>query len=186
MTPVTPLLAQRFSARSYDGSAISADELQSLLEAARWAPSSINEQPWAFIVAQRQDREAFGALLHCLAENNQLWAKDAAVLMVCTTATKFTQRDRVNRHAWHDLGLAVMAMEVQASSLGLQTRQMGGIDADKARALYGGPETHEIVSAFAVGRAGDNREYLAKRTRKPLESFVYEGQWGQVWKELKR
>ena len=180
MTPLNPIIAQRFSARAYDGSPISPEDLRSILEAARWAPSSINEQPWAFVVAPRQDAAAFEALLHCLAENNQTWAKDAAVLMVCATATKFTQRDRVNRHAWHDMGLAVMSMCLQASSLGLQARPMGGIDADKARALYQVPETHEITSALAIGRPGEVSDYLLKRSRKELASFVFEGAWGQT------
>ena len=178
MTVLAPLLAQRFSARRFTGAAISAPDLQSLLEAARWAPSSSNEQPWSFIVAPRQDEAAFATLLACLNEGNQVWAKDAAVLMVCATATHFTQRDRANRHAWHDVGLAVMAMGVQAVSLGLQLREMGGIDADKAREVYGVPATHEITSAVAIGQAGDVTDYLAKRERKPLESFVFEGAWG--------
>jgi nitroreductase len=179
MTPVTSLLTKRFSARAYTGEPISREALQSLLEAARWAPSSVNEQPWSFIVAPRQEEAAFAALLGCLNEGNQVWAKNAAVLMVCATATHFVRHDRPNRHAWHDVGLAVMAMAVQSVSLGLQQREMGGIDADKARALYQVPATHEITSALAIGVPGEVSEYLAKRERKALPSFVFQGAWGR-------
>jgi nitroreductase len=179
--PQAPLLHQRFSARKFTGAAISHESLHSLLEAARWAPSSRNEQPWAFIVARRQDEAAFKALLSCLAENNQAWAKDAAALVLCTTATHWSDRDLANRHAWHDVGLAVMAMSIQAVSLGLQAREMGGVDYDKARALYQVPASHDITSALAIGVPDEASAYLAQRGRKPLESFVFEGGWGKPW-----
>jgi nitroreductase len=180
--PQTPLLHGRFSARKFTDAAVSEQTLHSLLEAARWAPSSRNEQPWAFIVAPRQDTVAFEALLGCLAENNQAWAKEAAVLMLCATAARWSDRDLPNRHAWHDVGLAVMSLSVQAVSLGLQAREMGGLDYDKARALYQVPASHDITSALAVGMPAEAGTYLSQRSRKPLESFVFEGSWGKPWK----
>jgi nitroreductase len=174
--PLAPNLAGRFSARSYRPEPIGDDMLLSILEAARWAPSSLNEQPWSFVIARRQDPEAFEALHGCLMGNNLVWAKDAAVLMVCSTARQFTQRDRPNRHAWHDLGLAVMSMQAQAAHLGLQSRQMGGIDGDKACALYQIPETHDVVSGLAFGFPAS--EQPAERPRKELKDFIFEGSWG--------
>jgi nitroreductase len=182
--PQSPALQNRFSARKFTGEPVSPAALHSLLEAARWAPSSRNEQPWSFIVAARQEQASFDALLGCLFENNQVWAKDAAVLMICCTATHWADRDLPNRHAWHDVGLAVMALSVQASSLGLQAREMGGIDADKARALYQVPATHDITSALAIGVPGEASAYLSGRSRKPLASFIFEGSWGKPFSGL--
>jgi nitroreductase len=182
MTPLLPALSQRYSARRYDGSFVSSADLLSLLEAARWAPSSRNEQPWTLVVATRQDQNAFPRLLACLTESNQTWAQDASALMLCCPARSFVYKDLPNPHAWHDMGLALMAMAVQASSLGLQLRPMGGVDADKARLEFNVPVTHDISSALALGVPGDNADYLAKRERKPLESFVFQGQWGMPFK----
>jgi nitroreductase len=181
MTPLLSALSQRYSARSYDGSLVSSADLHSLLEAARWAPSSRNEQPWTLVVATRQDQDAFPRLLACLTESNQGWAKDASALILCCPARNFAHKDLPNPHAWHDMGLALMAMAVQASSLGLQMRLMGGIDADKARLEFKVPATHDISSALALGVPGDNTDYLAKRERKALESFVFKGVWGQAY-----
>lgn len=175
----SPLLSRRYSARLYNGEPISPEALRSLLEAARWAPSSRNGQPWSFIVAPRQDREAFETLLACLAENNQRWAKDAAVLMACVALDKWEDRDLPNQHAWHDVGLAVMAMAVQGVQLGLQMREMGGVDRDKTRAQYGIPATHSVVSALAVGVPAEGGPDHP-RERKPLNEFVFQGAWGRA------
>src|SRR6185503_20294839 len=114
--PLNPLLAGRFSARAYKPEPISDEALATLLEAARWAPSSYNDQPWAFFVAKRQDQAAFEALLACIG-GNASWAKDCAVLMACCAAKAYAHNGKPHRHAWHDIGLAVMAMAVQGVSL---------------------------------------------------------------------
>ena len=173
-----PLLEQRFSARAYTGAAIPPEQLRDLMEAARWAPSSRNQQPWSFILAPRQDAAAFEALLSCLNERNQTWAKDAAVLVACCTEKDFPGHGP-NRHAWHDIGLAVMAIAVQGVSQGLQLCEMGGIDADMVRARYHVPETHDITSGLAIGVAAVSKP---EHERKALESFVFEGDWGKSFR----
>jgi nitroreductase len=179
-TALHPLLAGRFSARAFVPEPIREADLAALLEAARWSPSSMNEQPWAFIVARRQDEAAFKDLLGCLAEGNQRWAQDSSLLLACLAKRHFDRNGRENHHAWHDVGLAVMAMSVQGVALGLQMREMGGIDREKTRALYAVPEGWEVVSGLAVGRPTPEAvEAAAARPRKPLEALAFEGRWGQ-------
>lgn len=174
-----PDLKARFSSKVFKPEPIAPEMLRSLLEAARWAPSAYNDQPWAFIVAPRQDEAAFAKLLGCLG-GNQVWAKDAAVLMACCAARTYARNGQPARHAWHDLGLAVMSMAVQGVRLGLQQREMAGIDAALTRSQYGVPETHDVVTGLAIGvpaaPAPEGRE------RKALEQFVFEGAWGRSYK----
>lgn len=178
-TALHPLLAGRFSSRAFLPAPVSDAELLGLLEAARWSPSSMNEQPWAFIAARREDGPAFQQLLGCLAEGNQRWAQDAGLLLACLAKRRFDRNGRENLHAWHDVGLAVMAMSVQGVALGLQMREMGGIDREKIRALYAVPEGWEVVSGLAVGRPTPEAvEAAAARQRKPLEALAFEGPWG--------
>jgi nitroreductase len=176
-----PLLAGRFSARAFEpGATVNDAELASLLEAARWAPSSMNEQPWAFLVARREDGAAFETLLHCLAEGNQAWAKDAAVLLVACGKQRFDRNGRDNLHAWHDVGLAIMAMSVQGVSLGIQMREMGGIDRERTRQTYAIPEGWEVVSGLAVGRPKPEAlAAAAQRQRKALPALAFQGAWGR-------
>ena len=178
--PLNSLLAQRFSCKAFDPQLIPAEDFKSLFEAARWAPSSFNEQPWHFIVAKREDTVEFEKMLHCLIEGNQVWAKNAGALVVCGVAQHLKRMNAPNRQAGHDLGLAVMSMEVQGVSLGLQMREMGGIERDKVRQLYGLPEGYECVSGLAIGKPADPEDYLSKRSRKPLEDFVFHGTWGKA------
>jgi nitroreductase len=182
MPQMTPFLAQRFGARAYTGQPIASEALTSILEAGRWAPSSMNDQPWRFIVAPRQDAAGFEAMLHCLAEPNQAWAKDASVLITFAAARNFSMRERPNLFSWHDVGLAVMAMSVQAVSLGLQSREMAGIDRDKLRSLYKIPEDYDILSTLAIGYPADNSDYHPKRERRPLDQMAFQGEWSQPWK----
>lgn len=179
--PLNPLLASRFSCRSYEPKTIDDEVLRSLFEAARWAPSSYNEQPWRFIVASRREGAAFEKMLHCLG-GNQEWAMNAGALLACVVEKNFIRNGKPNPHAAHDLGLAVMSMAVQAVSLGLQMREMAGIERDKVREAYGVPADFEIVSGLAIGTPGDLGDYLAKRNRKSLDSFVFEDAWGKSFR----
>jgi nitroreductase len=180
-----PLLAQRFSARAYAPVPLTEAETAALLEAARWSPSSYNEQPWAFVLARRQDPAEFHRLLQCLG-GNQAWAGDAGLLMACCAKRGFDRNGKANAHAWHDLGLAVMAMAVQGVSLGLQMREMAGIDRDAARAALGVPESYDIVTGLAVGRPTPEAVAAAAgRERQALKAFAYAGAWGRAWETPK-
>jgi nitroreductase len=150
--PVHELIARRWSPRAFDtGRGVSPEALGSLLEAARWAASSMNEQPWRFVVAPREDGEAFQQLLDCLLEGNQRWAKDAAVLMLSVAKLRFARNDRPNRHALHDVGLAMGNLTAQATAMGLAVHQMGGFDRDKARQRYGIGRAAPLVALSARG-----------------------------------
>lgn len=105
--PIHELLQRRWSPRAFSDQPVSQEHLRSLLEAARWAPSSNNEQPWHFLVATKQDQAHYDQLLSCLGTTNQLWARLAPVLMMSVAKLVFTDGGESNRHAFHDVGLAV-------------------------------------------------------------------------------
>lgn len=182
---IHPLLRERRSHRAFADRPVGMDAVRSMLEAARWAPSSRNEQPWRFLVARAADREEFARLLACLTPKNQVWAKDAGVLMLGVAATRFARDGSPNPHALHDHGLAVSQLVLQATALGLGARQMAGFDAARARETYAIPAEFEPVAAIAVGFPADpatlppdpaERE-RAPRTRRVQEEFVFRGAW---------
>ena len=186
--PIQDLLKRRWSPRAFSDRLVEPDTLRSLLEAARWAPSSSNEQPWSFLVATKDDQAEYGRLLSCLVEGNSLWAQRAPVLMVSVARLSFEDEGKPNRHAFHDVGQAVANLSVQATALGLVVHQMAGFYPDKVRELYGIPKEFEPVAVIALGYPGDpeslpdkfrSRE-LAPRERKPLAEFVFGGRWGKV------
>ncbi|MSQ76844.1 MAG: nitroreductase [Nitrospiraceae bacterium] len=184
--PIHDLLARRWSPRAFADRLVAPDVLRSLWEAARWAPSSANQQPWSFLVATRDDQQEFGRMLGCLVEGNQIWAKQAPVLMV-SIAGKLDRDNDPNAHAWYDVGQAVISLSVQATALGLFVHQMAGILPDKIRELYQIPDSHEPVTGLALGYPGTPEQLtdklrqreIAARTRKPIGKFVFAGRWGQ-------
>ena len=186
--PIHDLLKRRWSPRAFSERPVERDTLRSLLEAARWAPSSSNEQPWNFIVATKDDQAEHGRLLSCLVEGNRLWAQHAPVLMVSVARVSFEEDGKPNRHAYYDVGQAVADLSVQATALGLMVHQMAGFHPDKVRELYGVPKEFEPVAAIALGYPGDpqslpeklRKRELASRERKPLAEFVFTGRWGQT------
>ena len=185
--PIHELLRERWSPRAFADRMVEPGELRSLLEAARWAPSSFNEQPWSFIVATKEHPGEYERLLSCLVEGNVRWAQHAPVLMLSVAKLVFERNQKPNRHAFHDVGLAVENLVIQGMVLGLFVHQMAGFHADRAREVYGIPEGYEPVAAMAIGYLDDpgrlpddlREREVAPRIRKPLESFVFSGQWGQ-------
>lgn len=161
--------------------------LGSLLEAARWAASSSNEQPWRFIVATKARTEEFAALLACLAPGNQVWAQQASVLIL-TVAKRHFDDGTENRHAWYDVGQAAAHLAIQATAMGLMVHQMAGFASDKAREAFGIPDGFDPVTAIAVGYQGEVEalpERLQKRERAPrsrvaLDAIASFGRWGQA------
>ncbi len=185
---VHPLIRDRWSPRAFGDRPVEPAVLARLFEAARWAPSCANAQPWSFVFAHKADTAQFSAILDCLKPGNQKWADRAAVLMVSVAQLDFIKPgkpNRPNRHAYHDIGLAVAHLGLQATALGLVLHQMAGFDAGKARLALGIPEGHEAVTAIALGYPGDPAQLvedlrvreLAPRTRKPQEAFVFRGTW---------
>ena len=186
--PIHDLLQRRWSPRAFSDRSVEPDTLRSLLEAARWAPSSSNEQPWNFIVATKDNQAEHGRLLSCLVEGNRLWAQHALVLMVSVARMSFEEDGKPNRHAFHDVGQAVADLTVQATALGLMVHQMAGFHPEKVRELYGVPKEFEPVAAIALGYPGDpeslperlKKRELAPRERKSLTEFVFTGCWGKT------
>lgn len=183
--PIHELLRRRWSPRAFSDRPVQPDAVRSLLEAARWAASSRNEQPWRFTIATQDNPTEFRRLLSCLRERNIIWAQHAPVLMLSVAKLYFDRDGKLNRHAFHDVGLAVQNMIIQATALGLSARQMGGFYVDKARQTFNIPEDYEPVAVIALGYAGDvkilpedlRRRELQPRARYELESLVFTGTW---------
>lgn len=185
--PIHDLIRDRWSPRSFADKPVSRETLLSLLEAARWSASSGNGQPWAFIVATRDDAAEFERMLGCLLPGNSVWAGRAPVLILAFARKEFEANDEPNRTAHHDLGLAAGSLSFQATAEGLVIHQMAAIDLDKIREVYGVPAVYDPVSAIAVGYQGDPEDLetedlrqreLAPRVRKALPEFVFGGKFG--------
>lgn len=185
--PIHDLIRERWSPRAFSDKRISPEVLRSLFEAARWAPSSNNEQPWAYFVAAQEDGENFVKLAGVLVEFNANWARRAPVLALSVARLKSQRDGKPNRVALHDVGSASAQLTLEANVRGLFVHQMAGFHVEKARAAFGIPEDWEPVAAIAIGYPGDpeslpqplrDRE-LAPRARKPLKEFVMSGTWGQ-------
>lgn len=186
--PVHELIAKRWSPYAFDDRPVSREDLCSLLEAARWAASSYNEQPWSYILATKDKADEFAKVLSCLVEGNQEWAKAAPVLMLCCTNLKFTRNGKPNAAAEHDLGLAAGNLCFEATARGLYVHQMIGILPDKAREVFAIPDGVEAKTGMAIGYAADPAELpdklkqrdTAPRERKALSEFVFAGEWGSA------
>lgn len=185
--PLHDLLANRWSPRAFTDRPVEPEKLLAVMEAGRWAASSNNGQPWAFIVANKGNPTAFKAMLDCLMDGNQSWAVLAPVLILTFVEPIWPGQDRANVTAMHDVGMATAMMSVQAEALGLRTHHMGGIPRDKIRDVYAVPPTFEPVSAIAVGYQGaeallpeekDRAREANPRTRKPLEEIVFADKFG--------
>jgi nitroreductase len=186
--PVHELIRERWSPRAFADKPVPRDVLRSIFEAARWAPSSNNEQPWAYIVASRDDKAGFEKMLSVLVEFNANWAKTAPVLALAVAELAFAKNNVPNRNAQYDTGAATALLSVEATARGLAVHQMAGFDPEKARRVFGIPAGWEAIAAIAIGYPGDpaslpqplqDRE-MAPRTRKPINEFVMAGHWGHT------
>lgn len=178
--PVHELIANRWSPRAFDNTSLTHEQIKSLLEAVRWAPSCFNEQPWKVIYAIRSEDENFQKVFKCLNGWNQNWAKTAGALMITIAKENFDFDGRENIHAWHDVGLAVSNMNVQAMSMGIYTHMMGGIERDIIQETFSLPKGYTAIAGVALGFPGDVTqipediaadEYKAQE-RKPVSDFA--------------
>ncbi len=186
--PIHDLIERRHSARVFAARPLDDAALASLFEAARWAPSSGNEQPWRFVIARRHggEGEGFARLLETLSGRNPSWAGGAAALLVTATRRGRGPEGKPNPWAWHDAGIAWAMLALQATALGLVTHPMGGFDAGRVRAAIGLPDDLDPVTVTALGWPGDpdtldeplRAAERAPRTRRPLAQTVFEERFG--------
>jgi nitroreductase len=186
---VHPLIRDRWSPVCFSSRKIESEILGSLFEAARWAPSSYNEQPWSFCIATQDQSAEFAAILSCLMEANQVWAKNAYALVISVAKLAFDRNGKPNRHAFHDVGLATQNLFLEALSHGIFCHPMAGFDVDKARSILSIPPTHEAATAIAIGYPADDLSKFdaglqqrdrSVRSRKPMSQVVFTGKFGMA------
>ncbi|HAS51810.1 MAG TPA: nitroreductase [Gammaproteobacteria bacterium] len=186
---IADLIARRWSPRAIDpDQPVSREQLLALLEAARWAPSCFGDQPWRYLVWDRfHDPAGWQQAFECLAEGNQIWVKNAPILVLAVAVPNFGHNGQPNRWAQYDTGAASENLCLQATALGLVAHQMGGFDPEQAKAAFNIPADHTCMAMIAVGYPGaadtlsgalQAREQ-APRQRKPLAQIAFAGVWGQ-------
>lgn len=185
---VSPI-GQRWSPYRFDSRVVETDKLAQCFEAATWAASSFNEQPWRWLIATRDEPAEFAKMLGCLMEPNQGWAANAGALVLTVYRPKFSRNENPNRVALHDLGQASAHLALQAAAIGLQVHQMAGINLSQIRTEYQIPNDFEPATAIAIGypetrppsseneTAMVGRETAARR-RNPVSQQVFQRTWG--------
>lgn len=190
--PILDALARRWSARAIDPARpLARETLLSLLEAARWAPSSSNEQPWRFLVFDESVPELRQKAREILTGNNKLWAVNAPVLLLTVASETFARNGKPNRHAQHDVGAASENLLVEAVARGLVAHPMAGYEEDKAKSLFAIPDGWTSLAMIAIGHAAPPdtlpdplREREAQpRVRKPVSEIAFAGTWGAAFTE---
>ena len=180
-----PTIANRRSPRAFDPNRkVSDNSINQLLEAARWAPSSSNTQPWRFILGKKGD-ETHQKIAAALSEGNRIWAENAPLLILAVTQEEGERGPQ--RYAWHDLGLATSQMIHQASAMELYVHMMAGFSKDQARAAFEIPAAFAPITTIAIGYLGDisnlpeklQERERAPRIRKALEEIAFQGSWGE-------
>lgn len=183
------LIRQRKSTMAFSKRGVGEFEMNKLFEAARWAASSYNRQPWRFIYAYKEkDEELYNILFELLAEFNQAWAKAAPVLMLSMARVKYVDAGDEYKHAWHDLGLAMGNMSLTATSIGLSLHQMSGFNPEKAKTDLHIPDDLEPVSMVAIGYPGDitnlpldiHKMESSIRQRKPVEEIAFNHAFNKI------
>lgn len=187
--PINELLASRWSGRAYDPDRpLTSQQLITLMEAGRWAPSCFGDEPWRFIICDRaSNNTAWEQAFDCLVEGNQAWARQAPVLVIITADTQFEHNGKPNKFGQYDTGAAAMSICLQATDMGLMAHQMGGFDPAKASETFAIPERYVPIAMMTLGYQlakahipEDMKEReLAERKRKPLGDCFFDGVWGR-------
>jgi nitroreductase len=186
---ICDLIASRWSPRAFDANKpVSHAQIIALLEAARWAPSCFGDEPWRFIVWDKNtDEKSWQLAFDCLAPSNQTWVINAPVLMLVCADGLFGHNQKENRWAQYDTGAAAENLALQAGGMGLVAHQMGGFNADAAREAFKIPSQITLMAMLAVGYQGDANDLpeelkareLAARKRKPLGELFFTSTWGK-------
>ncbi|MBS4013098.1 MAG: nitroreductase family protein [Bacteroidetes bacterium] len=183
---INPLIKERWSPRAFDNKEVEADKIHNVLEAARWAPSAFNEQPWRYIIGKKGTK-TWQLIFDSLIDFNKTWAEPADVLVVVVGKKTLTSNSKENETYKYDVGQSVATMTVQATNEGLVMHQMGGFSKQKNIEAFNIPDDYEVIAAFALGYIG-NVDQLPEnfrnmetnpRQRKPFSEFVFEENFGQ-------
>ncbi len=187
--PIDQTIANRWSGRAYDSSkAVSQEQTIALLEAARWAPSCYGDEPWRFVVWDKNlDAEAWQQAFDCIVPGNQAWVKDAPLLFLVAADSLFNHNGKENRWGQYDTGAAAENLCLQAASMGLMAHQMGGFDPSKARQTFDIPVQYTLMAMISVGYPAEvsslSGEVLdrekAPRKRRALGELFFSGTWGK-------
>jgi len=184
--PLNELIRNRWSPRAYADRMVSREDLIAVLEAARWAASCQNMQPWRYIVTTKDDTAEHQRMVACLKPGNQEWAPTAPVLMMALASLKRPNGDE-NRHAFYDSGAASALLTLEATARGLSVRQMAGIEVDKVRETYSVPDDYGVIAGMALGYQGApetlpehrQEQETSPRIRNPLSDMVFTGTFGK-------
>jgi nitroreductase len=184
--PINDLSKIRWSPRAFSGKPVEKEKIRSILEAARWSPSSANEQPWRFMIGFRED-ETWQKIFNTLDKGNKVWANPAPVLMLCIGKKVRSRNNTPNAHFKYDTGQAAAHLTFEATHQGLFVHQMAGFDPDMAIHEFEIPPDHQPLTAIALGYIGDpsslpdelKKRELAERKRKDFDELVFSGTFGQ-------
>lgn len=174
-SPVLEVIQMRRSRRAYADRPVEKEKIRSLFEAARWAPSSVNEQPWLYLYATKDQSELWNKIFEAVFDSNKVWVAKAPLLIVSLTRKNFMRNDRPNHSARYDLGAANAFLSLQAAHHGLNVHQLGGFDVEKAKENLNIPDNYEAVIIMAIGYPGDADmlpENLKLRELAPRERYL--------------
>lgn len=178
---ILEIIQERWSPYSFSSSIVEENKIKAMVEAAGYAPSCNNEQPWIFVFATRQDINVFNDYLGFMADSNKIWAKDAYAILISMARTKFSHSGKPNRYAFHDTGMAVTNLLLQALTMDVYVHQMGGYSVEKVKEYFKLDDSIEPVAMMAIGYIGDGMslspELLKRdekrRSRKSINEFVF-------------
>jgi len=180
---ITDILRKRWSPYSFSSEPVEEYKLKAIISAARFAPSSNNYQPWMFVYITREDEEVFNDYLGFLNDSNRVWAKNAYVLLISLANTTIKPNGKINKYAFHDTGMAVTNMLLQAIEMEVYVHQMGGFSVRKVKEYLKLDRETEPVAMMAIGKLGNNSSLPAellkrdkkRRPRKKVNDFIFEG-----------
>jgi nitroreductase len=184
---ILEIIQERWSPVAFSSSKVEEFKFKAMFEAAGYAPSCNNEQPWLFVYSTREDKEIFDDFTGFLADGNKLWAKNAYALAISMARTRFSHNDRPNRYAFYDTGMAVMNLLIQAQTLDIYVHQMGGYSIEKVKQYFMLDDDIEPIAMMAIGYLGDGSDLSPellkrdekRRPRKSVTEFVFKNSLSQ-------
>jgi nitroreductase len=178
---ILEIIQERWSPYSFSSTPLEDFKLKAMFEAAGYAPSCNNEQPWIFVYSTQQNKEVFDDYLGFMFDSNKVWAKNAFAIIISMARTKFSYNGKPNRYAFHDTGMAVSNLLLQASAMDIFVHQMGGFSVEKVKGYFKLNDDIEPVAMMAVGYIGDGLSFSPellkrdekRRPRKSINEFAF-------------